>query len=155
MSLGVATWWRDLICFFFNALKPRETEVQVFHNHTHTHNMQTQEAVAKQLPGARIVWSNLDEGVHPATHLVCGQNKRTEKVLLALGMGIWIVKWDWIIRSMEAHKWLPTEPFEGERVHLLSQNKKRGKKNNLVYTYSLFSLFSLSLSLSFFFLFFC
>ncbi len=76
--------------------------------------MQTQEAVAKELPGARIVWSNLDEGMHPATHLVCGQNKRTEKVLLALGMGIWIVKWDWIIQSMEAHKWLPTEPFEGE-----------------------------------------
>jgi hypothetical protein len=66
--------------------------------------------IASQLQSAEIMWEGqVDDD---ATHLVCGEKKRTEKVLQALAKGIWVLKWNWVIESMEAGKWLPEEKFE-------------------------------------------
>jgi hypothetical protein len=66
--------------------------------------------IASQLKSAEIMWdAQVDKD---ATHLVCGGNKRTEKVLQSLALGIWVLKWDWVIESMEAGKWLPEDKFE-------------------------------------------
>jgi len=46
------------------------------------------------------------------THVVCGQNKRTLKVLYALALGRWIVKDDWIMHSLEVGKWANELEFE-------------------------------------------
>lgn len=70
----------------------------------------TLDDIAAHLKDAEIVWEA--SVTNDATHLVCGSQKRTEKVLQALAKGIWILKWNWIIESMEEGKWLPEERYE-------------------------------------------
>jgi len=46
------------------------------------------------------------------THVVTGDNRRTLKVLQGIANGAYILKVEWIMRSLEEGKWLAEEPFE-------------------------------------------
>jgi len=47
-----------------------------------------------------------------ATHLVLGEPQRTLKVMHAIARGAWLLRPEWLYRSVEAGGWLPEEPFE-------------------------------------------
>ncbi|XP_058178773.1 mediator of DNA damage checkpoint protein 1 [Anopheles ziemanni] len=46
------------------------------------------------------------------THLVSLEPRRTINLLRALVRGLWIVRYDWIVESFRARRWLPEEQFE-------------------------------------------
>uniref|UniRef100_A0A182ISB6 Microcephalin n=1 Tax=Anopheles atroparvus TaxID=41427 RepID=A0A182ISB6_ANOAO len=46
------------------------------------------------------------------THLVTLEPRRTINLLRALVRGLWIVRYDWIVESFRARRWLPEEQFE-------------------------------------------
>lgn len=46
------------------------------------------------------------------THLVLGEPKRTLKVLHAVARGAWLLRPEWLLRSLEAGAWLPEGDFE-------------------------------------------
>ncbi|GLG92511.1 Putative transcriptional regulator brca1 [Gryllus bimaculatus] len=46
------------------------------------------------------------------THVVAGASKRTMKLLKGMVRGCWIVSHEWVLRSLEAGKWLDEEEFE-------------------------------------------
>ncbi|CAG9765829.1 unnamed protein product [Ceutorhynchus assimilis] len=53
-----------------------------------------------------------DEVSEKTTHLVAGEAKRTLNMLRAIARGCWVLKHEWVLRSLEAGKWLPEENFE-------------------------------------------
>uniref|UniRef100_A0A1Y1L3Q4 BRCT domain-containing protein n=1 Tax=Photinus pyralis TaxID=7054 RepID=A0A1Y1L3Q4_PHOPY len=53
-----------------------------------------------------------DEVSKKTTHLVVGECKRTVNLLRALCRGCWILTHEWLLRSLEAGKWLPEEDYE-------------------------------------------
>ncbi|VEN40366.1 unnamed protein product [Callosobruchus maculatus] len=53
-----------------------------------------------------------DEVSSSTTHLVAGEPKRTINMLRAIARGCWILKYEWLLKSLEAEKWLPEEDFE-------------------------------------------
>ncbi|CAH1986063.1 unnamed protein product [Acanthoscelides obtectus] len=53
-----------------------------------------------------------DEVSSRTTHLVAGEPKRTINMLRAMARGCWILKYEWLLKSLEAEKWLPEEDFE-------------------------------------------
>uniref|UniRef100_A0A182XYS5 BRCT domain-containing protein n=1 Tax=Anopheles stephensi TaxID=30069 RepID=A0A182XYS5_ANOST len=46
------------------------------------------------------------------THLVTLESRRTINLLRALIRGLWIVRYEWIVESYQAGRWLPEERFE-------------------------------------------
>eukprot|EP01125_Pyxidicula_operculata_P021024 TRINITY_DN7945_c0_g1_i2.p1 TRINITY_DN7945_c0_g1~~TRINITY_DN7945_c0_g1_i2.p1 ORF type:complete len:175 (-),score=31.47 TRINITY_DN7945_c0_g1_i2:155-679(-) len=46
------------------------------------------------------------------THLVLGKQQRTEKVLLAISRGIWVLTADWIRKSHKNRKWAKESDYE-------------------------------------------
>ncbi|KAJ8980809.1 hypothetical protein NQ317_016176 [Molorchus minor] len=53
-----------------------------------------------------------DEVSERTTHLVAGEPKRTINMLRAIARGCWIVKQEWLFKSLEEQKWLPEEDYE-------------------------------------------
>lgn len=47
-----------------------------------------------------------------STHLVSLEPLRTVNFLRGLIRGLWILRYDWIVQSAAAGRWLPEEPFE-------------------------------------------
>lgn len=47
-----------------------------------------------------------------STHLVSLEPLRTVNFLRGLIRGLWILRYDWIVASQAAGRWLPEEPFE-------------------------------------------
>lgn len=46
------------------------------------------------------------------THLVSLDNRRTINMLRGLIRGVWILTYDWILKSVDANKWLPESEYE-------------------------------------------
>uniref|UniRef100_A0A182WJB6 BRCT domain-containing protein n=1 Tax=Anopheles minimus TaxID=112268 RepID=A0A182WJB6_9DIPT len=46
------------------------------------------------------------------THLITLESRRTINLLRALIRGLWIVRYEWIVESYQAGRWLPEERFE-------------------------------------------
>ncbi|KAK9886775.1 hypothetical protein WA026_018429 [Henosepilachna vigintioctopunctata] len=53
-----------------------------------------------------------DEVTSRTTHLVVGEVKRTINLLRALARGCWILRQEWLLKSLEKGKWLPEEDYE-------------------------------------------
>ncbi|XP_072400084.1 uncharacterized protein MCPH1 [Diabrotica undecimpunctata] len=53
-----------------------------------------------------------DEVSSKTTHLVAGEPKRTINMLRAITRGCWVLKKEWLFKSLESGKWLPEEDFE-------------------------------------------
>ncbi|XP_049291293.1 mucin-17 [Anopheles funestus] len=66
-----------------------------------------QEAIAS-LDGF-IIEANVTDNT---THLVTLESRRTVNLLRALIRGLWIVRYEWIVESYHAGRWLPEERFE-------------------------------------------
>ena len=45
------------------------------------------------------------------THLVCGDERRTLKLMLAVANGAWLLSPQWVTASLEAGRWLPESRF--------------------------------------------
>uniref|UniRef100_A0A182LTF1 BRCT domain-containing protein n=1 Tax=Anopheles culicifacies TaxID=139723 RepID=A0A182LTF1_9DIPT len=56
-----------------------------------------------------IVEANVTDNT---THLVTLESRRTINLLRALIRGLWIVRYEWIVESYRAGRWLPEERFE-------------------------------------------
>ncbi|XP_077870405.1 uncharacterized protein LOC102805140 [Saccoglossus kowalevskii] len=65
-------------------------------------------SVVKKLQGFDIVDSVVDN----TTHVVCGGNRRTLNVLSAIARGCWLLSMEWVLKSLEASKWVEEEPYE-------------------------------------------
>lgn len=46
------------------------------------------------------------------THLVSLDNRRTVNILRGIIRGCWILNYDWILKSVNANKWLPESKYE-------------------------------------------
>ncbi|XP_047114762.1 uncharacterized protein LOC124795031 isoform X1 [Schistocerca piceifrons] len=65
-------------------------------------------AVVKSLGGF-----NIDNKVGPlTTHVVSGGPRRTLNMLFAIARGLWVLRPDWVLHSLEAGYWLDEEKFE-------------------------------------------
>jgi hypothetical protein len=53
----------------------------------------------------------VDSVTAQTTH-VLSNSKRTQKVMLGIARGLWVVSPDWVYQSLEAGHWLPEGPFE-------------------------------------------
>ncbi|XP_026273882.1 uncharacterized protein LOC113203413 isoform X1 [Frankliniella occidentalis] len=74
----------------------------------HRRDIDVVAAVIKQLGG----WI-LEPTVSPkTTHVVCGDSKRTINLLKGIAYGCWILHQEWVMRSLEAGRWLDEEAFE-------------------------------------------
>lgn len=47
-----------------------------------------------------------------STHLVSLEPLRTVNFLRGIIRGLWILRYEWIVESLAAGRWLPEEPFE-------------------------------------------
>lgn len=65
-------------------------------------------AVLKQLGG----WILEPTVTSRTTHVVCGESKRTINLLRGIAHGCWILRQEWVLRSLEAGHWLDEEAFE-------------------------------------------
>lgn len=55
----------------------------------------------------------LEDKVGPnTTHLVALDNRRTVNMLGGLIRGVWILEYDWILKSVEANQWQPEIQYE-------------------------------------------
>lgn len=58
----------------------------------------------------------LEEKVGPnTTHLVALDGRRTVNMLRALIRGVWILEYDWILKSVEDNHWHPEIDYEMNR----------------------------------------
>lgn len=64
------------------------------------------------------------------THLVAFDTRRTVNLLRGLIHGTWIVNYDWILKSVEANKWLPEAGYELKAFSKAVEVKK--KKEQLI-----------------------
>ncbi|XP_071807312.1 microcephalin-like isoform X2 [Asterias amurensis] len=65
-------------------------------------------SVVKKLKGFSV-----EERVSTTTtHIVCGENRRTLNVLRGIARGCWFLSLEWVLKSLEAEKWLPEELYE-------------------------------------------
>ncbi|XP_065843207.1 microcephalin-like isoform X2 [Oscarella lobularis] len=46
------------------------------------------------------------------THVVCGEGRRTLSVLRGIARGTWILSYDWILKSLEEHRWVDEDKYE-------------------------------------------
>ncbi|XP_060520180.1 microcephalin [Cylas formicarius] len=53
-----------------------------------------------------------DEVTARTTHVVAGEPKRTINMLRAVVRGLWVLKFEWVLKSLEHGKWLPEEDYE-------------------------------------------
>ncbi|CAG9864508.1 unnamed protein product [Phyllotreta striolata] len=53
-----------------------------------------------------------DEVSSRTTHLVVGEPKRTINMLRAITMGCWVLRKEWLLRSLEAGRWVEEEDYE-------------------------------------------
>ncbi|XP_038047413.1 microcephalin-like isoform X3 [Patiria miniata] len=53
-----------------------------------------------------------DNVSHTTTHIVCGESRRTLNLLRGIARGCWLLSVEWVLKSLEAEKWLPEEPYE-------------------------------------------
>lgn len=53
-----------------------------------------------------------DNVTNITSHVICGGPRRTLNVLHAMALGCWLVKKEWVIKSLEAGHWLHEEEFE-------------------------------------------
>ncbi|CAH1772307.1 unnamed protein product [Owenia fusiformis] len=56
---------------------------------------------------------HITDAVGPGTsHVVCGGPRRTLNVLKGIARGCWLVSKEWVLKSLEADKWLDEKEFE-------------------------------------------
>ncbi|XP_050518793.1 uncharacterized protein LOC126892921 [Diabrotica virgifera virgifera] len=90
----------------------------------HKEEVQTFMQIVKKLGGFQVE----DEVTSKTTHLVVGEPKRTINMLRALTRGCWVLKKEWLFKSLESERWLPEEDFQAtefspavEKNHLQRQ----------------------------------
>lgn len=49
------------------------------------------------------------------THLVALDDRRTINILRGLIRGVWILEYDWILKSVDANRWQPESDYEMKR----------------------------------------
>ncbi|XP_034255908.1 uncharacterized protein LOC117653955 isoform X2 [Thrips palmi] len=76
-------------------------------------------AVIKQLGG----WILEPTVSSRTTHVVCGESKRTINLLRGIAHGCWIIRQEWVLRSLEAGYWLDEEPFELTEFPAVQQSR--------------------------------
>ncbi|XP_050697651.1 uncharacterized protein LOC126986008 [Eriocheir sinensis] len=81
------------------------------------------------------------EGVdHRTSHVVCGEERRTLNLLLAIARGCWVVDVSWVYRSLEGREWAPEEPFElGTFAPAAKVCRKQRQAQGSSYRHTLFS----------------
>ena len=50
--------------------------------------------------------------VADATHVLAAELKRTEKLMCACAKGLWVLRPEFVLKSLEGGSWLPEEHFE-------------------------------------------
>lgn len=55
---------------------------------------------------------SVEDDVDRCTHLICGKDTRTIKVLMTIARGGWVLSPSWLFSSLEARRWLDEENFE-------------------------------------------
>jgi len=85
-----------------------------------------------------------ESGSPRITHLICSrEEKRTEKMLLAIASGAWILPPKWVLQSKEQGKWLDEHKFERKGKASKAASLARAdqatnsKRNTLLARYSL------------------
>lgn len=74
----------------------------------HKEDLDLVTSVVKSLGGF-----NIDNKVGPlTTHVVSGGPRRTLNMLFAIARGLWVLRHDWVLHSLEAGYWLDEEKFE-------------------------------------------
>ncbi|KAJ8954891.1 hypothetical protein NQ318_016830 [Aromia moschata] len=86
----------------------RSKQPRIVCTRLHKDDVQVFYQIVKKLGGFVIE----DEVSDKTTHLVAGEPKRTVNMLRAIARGCWIVKHEWLLKSLEEGKWLPEEDFE-------------------------------------------
>ena len=66
-------------------------------------------SATRRLRGLRLCPEGREEGA--VTHLVCGDERRTLKLMLAVANGAWLLSPQWVTASLEAGRWLPESRF--------------------------------------------
>ncbi|GLV42602.1 Microcephalin [Carabus blaptoides fortunei] len=74
----------------------------------HKGDVQVFQQIVKKLGGFVIE----DEVTERTTHLVAGAASRTINMLRAIARGCWIIRQEWLFKSLEAGRWLEEEEFE-------------------------------------------
>ncbi|GJQ76865.1 hypothetical protein Trydic_g15071 [Trypoxylus dichotomus] len=93
---------------------------------TRFHNAEVQ--VFQQIVKKLGVFFVEDEVSEKTTHLVAAEPRRTVNLLRAIARGCWVVRSEWLYRSLEARDWLPEEHYELTEFSIAVQKARQERQ---------------------------